>query len=128
MKKIISLLLSASVFFTSPVFAECKWADGVKKVESGFLYSNDCHGRVGILIKDLEDREIEVVNLRKGLELKDLALQKSDERIMLWRDESYEQFERLQKQSELTSRNQYLWFALGVIFTGAAVWSAGQLR
>lgn len=107
--------------------ADCKWAD-IKKVEGGYLYSESCHGRVGVLVKDLEDREIEVVNLRKGLELKDLALQKSDERIMLWRDESYEQFERLKKQSELTNRNQYLWFVLGIVVTGTAVWSAGQLR
>lgn len=128
MKKITSLVMVVALLLSSNAFAECKWTEGVKKVENGYLYTNECHGRVGVLVKDLEDRETEVVNLRKGLELKDLALAKADERIMLWRDESYEQYERLQKQSELANRNQYLWFALGIVVTGAAVWGAGQLR
>lgn len=128
MKKLVTLILATSLLTSNIVFADCKWAEGVKKVEGGYLYSSDCHGRVGILVKDLEDREIEVVNLRKGLELKDLALKKADERITLWRDESYEQFERLQKQTEFARKNETLWFVLGVVVTGAAVWSAGQLR
>ena len=126
MKKIINLIISFTMF-GHITMADCKWAD-IKKIDNGYLYTESCHGRVGVLIKDLEDREIEVVNLRKGLELKDLALQKADERIILWRNESYEQFERLQKQSELASRNQYLWLVLGIVVTGTAVWGVGQLR
>ena len=113
---------------STQAYAECKWAEGVKKAENGYLYSSECHGKVGTIIKDLEDREVEVVNLRKGLELKDLVVQKADERIILWRNESYEQFERLQKQSELANRNQTLYFILGIVVTGAAVWGAGQLK
>lgn len=129
MKKALSLLMSLTVLLASVnSYAECKWADGIKKAEGGFLYSNDCHKRVGKIVQDLEDREVEVVNLRKGLELKDLALQKSDERIMLWRNESYEQYDRMMRQSELANRNQYLWFVLGIVVTGAAVHGAGQLR
>lgn len=127
MKKFVSLILAISLF-SNIAMANCEWATGVKKVEGGYLYTPECHGRVGILVKDLEDREKEVINLRKGLELKDLALAKSDERIMLWRNESYEQFDRLQKQSELARKNETLWFVLGIVVTGAAVWGAGQLK
>ena len=69
-----------------------------------------------------------MLRLYKGLELKDLALTKADERVMLWRNESYEQYERLQKEIERSKKNDMIWFALGIVVTGAAVWGAGQLR
>ena len=128
MKKLFTLILATSLITSNVAFAECKWTDGVKKVEGGYLYSNECHGRVGVLIKDLEDRETEVVNLRKGLELKDLALKTADERTMLWRKESYDQYDYLMKQQQLSRKNETLWFVLGIVVTGAAVWGAGQLR
>jgi hypothetical protein len=128
MKKLMSIVLAASLFVSGTAMAECKWAEGIKKEADGYLYSPECHARVGVVVKDNDDLKVEVTNLRKSIELKDLALVKADERVMLWRNESYEQFERLQKQSELANRNQYLWFALGIVVTGAAVWGAGQLR
>jgi hypothetical protein len=128
MKKIMSLILSASVFLSSTAFAECKWATGVTKVEQGYLYTPECHARVGTTVKDLEDRETEVAALRKTIELKDLVITKADERTVLWRNESYEQYDRLMKQQELSRKNETLWFVLGIVVTGAAVWGAGQLR
>ena len=128
MKKIISSLLVGSMLFSNIAFADCKWATDVKKVSDGYLYTEECHGRVGVVVKDLEDREKEVTSLRKTIEFKDLALVKADERVMLWRDESYEQFDRLQKQTALSRKNDMLWFVLGIVFTGAAVYGAGQLR
>ena len=127
MKTILALVLSISLLGTSAL-ADCEWSTGIKKVEGGYLYSNDCHGRVGVLVKDLEDRESEVKALREGLRLKDLALDVADKRTMLWREESYEQFDRLQKQIESSKKNDTLWFVLGIVVTGAAVWGAGQLR
>ena len=61
MKKVINLVLVTSMFFSSSAFAECKWAEGVKKVEGGYLYTNECHVRVGKLVQDLEDRDAQVV-------------------------------------------------------------------
>jgi hypothetical protein len=122
-------VISVVVLLTSFAHAtDCKWADGVKPVDNGYLYTKECHGRVGILVKDNDDLNIEVANLRKSIDLKNLALDKADERIILWRNESYEQFDRLQKQIEASKKNDMLWFALGIVVTGAAVWGAGQLR
>lgn len=128
MKKLISLALAVSMFMSTTALAECKWTEGVKKVENGYLYTEECHGRVGIIVKDNDDLKVEVNNLLKTIELKDLVIAKADERTILWRNESYEQFDRLQKQSELDHKNELLWFALGIVVTGAAVWGAGQLR
>ncbi len=127
MKKLVSLVLALSML-SSTAFAECKWATGVTKIEGGYFYSNECHGRVGMLVKDLEDRETEVAALRKTIELKDLVITKADERTILWRNESYEQFDRLQKQASLSRKNETLWFILGIVVTSAAVYGAGQLR
>lgn len=113
---------------SSPALAECKWATGIKKTEGGYLYSDECHGRVGFLVKDVDDLNKEVESLRKTIDLKNLALDKADERVMLWRKESYEQFQYLQTQQQLARKNETLWFVLGIVVTGAAVWGAGQLR
>ena len=129
MKKLLSVILSVSMLISSRGFAqECKWAEGVKKTDQGHLYSDACHARVGVMVKDNDDLKTEVVNLRKGLELKDMALDKADQRVVLWRNESYEQFDRLQKQTDAAHKNETLYFILGIVVTGAAVWGAGQLR
>ena len=128
MKKIINMALIISMLLSSTAFADCQWARDIKKTDSGYLYTPECHGQVGIIVKDNDDLKTEVVSLRKGLELKDLVVQKADERVILWRNESYEQFDRLQKQTEAAHRNETLYFILGIVVTGAAVWGAGQLR
>lgn len=128
MKKLINVFVCLAMLSSSSAFAECKWATGIKKTEGGYLYSDECHGRVGLLVKDMDDLNKEVESLRKTIDLKNLALDKADERVMLWRKESYEQFQYLQAQQELARKNETLWFVLGIVVTGAAVWGAGQLR
>lgn len=129
MRKILNLAVSLIILLASlNSNAECDWSTGIKKTDAGYLYNSECHGKVGVLVKDLEDREKEVISLRKTIELKDLIIVKADERTILWRNESYEQFDRLQKQSAASDYNKTLWFVLGIVVTSAAVYGAGQLR
>jgi len=129
MKKLMSLVMAVTMLSSSAFGADCKWADGVKKQETGYyLYTPECHGRVGLLVKDNDDFKTEVEALRKTIDLQKLVIDKADERTILWRNESYEQFDRLQKQSAASEYNKVLWFVLGVVVTSAAVYGAGQLK
>lgn len=99
----------------------CNWKTDVKKVEGGYLFTDRCYQQVGKL-------RISNDKLFKSIELKDLALEKSDEVIMKWRDEAYNQHDRLLKQKRLDSWNNWLYFIGGVGLTSLAVWGAGQLK
>ena len=127
MKKYIPYILIMCLISPNLALAKCDWAKDIKRQGNTFLYPAKCHHAVGVMKKDLKDREEQVVQLKKTIKLKDLAMIKSDERIVLWRDQSYNQFERLQKQARLNSYNKWLHFGGGVVLTVLSVWAAGQI-
>lgn len=127
MKK-ISLLVLLS-FISNVALADCDWSTGVTKLPDGsFKYSAECHIKVGETVRDLDIAKNQIVDYKKAIELKDLALQKSDERVNLWMDTSYKLQDRMAAIDSIQSKNNWLHFGLGVVFTGLAVWGAGQLR
>lgn len=128
MKKLMCLIMAVTMACSSAFAGDCKWADGTKKVEGGYLYTNDCHARVGLTLRDNDDLKIEVQELRKTIDVQKLVIEKADERTILWRNESYEQFDRLQKQASMNEYQKTLWFVLGIVVTSAAVYGAGQLK
>lgn len=127
MKKLINLILVVTMI-SSTAFAECKWAEGVKKADGGYLYTIDCHARVGVTLKDNDDYKIEVKELRKTIEFKDLALKKADERTEEWMKATYKLEERVDKIESAANKTKWLYFILGVVATSAAVYGAGQLK
>lgn len=129
MKKLMTMIITVCVLLNSTAFAgECKWSTGISKIEGGYFYNNDCHNKVGLTLRDNDDLKVEVEALRKTIDLQKQVIEKADERIILWRNESYEQFERLQKQAQYQQTNNMLWFVLGIVVTSAAVYGAGQLK
>jgi len=74
------------------------------------------------------ERQVQVDRLSKSITLKDLALDKADQRMMNWRDESYNQHERLLKQQKLAKYNDWLYFGGGIGLTILSVWAAGQIK
>ena len=113
--------------------ANCDWKS-IKKIGQNYSYSKECHIEVGKTINRV--RNLEIANLERkqesdklleSLELKDLALDKADQRIMNWRAEAYNQNERLQKQNKYSNINKYIYFGSGVILTTLSVWLAGQV-
>lgn len=105
----------------------CDWTT-IKKTPDGFLYSTECHLKVGQLVKNEALYKQQVDELNQALSLKDLALTKADERIRIWRDESYKQYEFNHKYQSFSDTQKIIYFSLGIVFTGIAVYVAGQLK
>jgi hypothetical protein len=108
--------------------AECDFSTGiVKQLDGSFVYTKECHLRVGQIKQDLEISLRQVGDLTKAIELKDLALQKSDQRVNLWMDTSQKMEDRVIKIDELQNKNQWLMFGLGIVTTLGASYVASQL-
>jgi len=113
----------------------CNWNTDIQAQGSKFLYTASCHKLVGDTVKKARELEKAYTELDKkskklgeSITLKDLALDKSDQRMMKWRDESYNQHDRLLKQKKLAKYNDWLYFSGGIGLTVLSVWAAGQLR
>lgn len=123
-RKGISLLLLICVSVNS-AWAECDFSLGVKSLPNGnYEYSKDCHVRVGQLVQSNDTKDRQIVDLNQAIQLKDLAIKRADERTALWMDTSFKLEERLNKVHDLQSRNQWLFFSLGVVTTALSVFVA----
>lgn len=127
MKKLMNLILALTMI-SSTAFAECQWSTDIKKIDTGYLYTDSCHAKVGVTLKDNDDYKIEVKELRKTIEFKDLALKKADERTEEWMKATYKLEERVDKIESAANKTKWLYFILGVVATSAAVYGAGQLK
>lgn len=125
MNKIISLFL-VYVLTVSTSLA-CDFKSDVKKTEGGYIYTTACHVLIGKKLEELDIRIKQVEELNKAVELKDLALRKSEERNVLWMDTAYKANERLNQYEAARSMNGWIHFGLGVVTTSLAVWGASSL-
>lgn len=126
MKNLVSFILMLC-FLSNVAFAECDFSTGITPLGDGtFKYSGECHRKVGQLQEENKTKDAQLADLNKALELKDLAIQKADARTQMWMDTSLKLEADVNKIDDLRSKNEVLYFALGVVFTGAAVWGASQ--
>lgn len=126
--KVISLFVLVS-FMGNLALADCDFSTGITRNEDGsYRYSKECHTKVGVMKQDLQVAQEQLEGYKKAIELKDLALVKTEQRVQLWTDTTFKLEDRITKIDELQSKNNILYFGLGVVFTGLAVWGAGQLR
>ena len=108
--------------------ADCDFSKDVTKTKDGYLYSADCHKEVGRHVQVEEKRKEQVEKLEKALELKDLAIVTSHERIELWRDTSFKLEDRVNAIENLKEKNKWIYFGLGILVMGVAVHEAGNLK
>lgn len=124
----MSFILSLTVFLAQSAWA-CDFSQDITKNQDGsYTYTKDCHEEVGVKVKRLELKEKQVKKLNEALDLKDMAITKSHERIDLWMNTTYKLEDRVNTIEAIKERNKWIYFGLGIIVTGAAVWGAGQLR
>lgn len=130
MQKLLTSILTFTMIVGYParVFADCDFSTGITKTDAGYLYTPECHKKVGKLVADLKDRETEVGKLNDSIKLKDLAIDTHERRAQLWMDTSMKLEDRVNTIDKYNATSHWLYFGLGVVLTGAAVWGAGYLR
>lgn len=126
MKKVITLVLSIFMF-SNVALADCDFKTGITEKDGSYLYTKECHIKVGEMKRDLGIANEQVKKLNLSLNLKDEALRRANERADLWMDTSYKLEKRVETMDNLYQRNKWLYFGLGVLATSAAVYAAGQL-
>lgn len=125
MKQFLIVLIAICLSVNS--FATCDFSTGITKTEQGYLYTKECHIKVGETVRDLGIAEGQNKKLIEALSLKDFALSKANERADLWMNTSYKLEARIETMDGLYERNKWLYFGIGVLATSAAVYAAGQL-
>lgn len=114
-------------FTVKSAFADCDYSKIVDNGNGTFTYSKELNLCVGKAIKDLNAANAQIDAYSKALTLKDLALDNANQRINMWQDTTWKLQDRMSTIDSLESKNKILYFALGIVVTGAAVWGAGQL-
>jgi len=130
MSRMTQVLVATLMFATSTQSnASCDFSKDVKENADGsFTYSRECNVEVGKRIKELDLRRNQVDDLNKVITLKDLAIEKADQRAKLWMDTSNELNDKLIKYDSISKRSDTLYFVGGIAVTILSVWAAGQLR
>jgi hypothetical protein len=115
MKKLINLIL-LTTFVSNIAIADCDFSTGVTPGPNHtFVYSEECHLKVGTLVQDDATKTQQNTDLTQAIQLKDLALTKSDARVQLWTSTSADLENRLQKVDSMEKTNQWLYFGLGAL-------------
>ena len=126
MKHILSSIL---IFCLAIPGYACEFSKDIQKNPDGsYTYTRDCHVEVGKTYKKLDFKVLQVEKLEEAIELKDLAIVKGHERIDLWMQTSFKLEDRVNTIDRMKERNKCIYFGLGILVTGFAVWGAGQLR
>ena len=121
-KILISLLLIPNLALA------CNFNTDIQKEGDKYLYTVSCHKQVGKMYMDNKSLKKELDLANEAYKQRTIEIQKADEQMRLWRDESYEQHQRLLNVKSASDTEKWLWFGLGVVVMGAAVHGAGQLR
>lgn len=124
--KAFSVLFALSLVWNS-CFASCDFST-VERQGNKFIYSAECHKKVYKLIQEAKKREEQVEELNKTIKLKDLAIDTHMDRAEKWRKTSYELEDRVITMQKIKKYNDWLYFGLGFLAAGLAVYGAGQLK
>lgn len=122
-----TLALILCMVFSLQSFA-CNPKQIKEQADGTFSYPLDCHLEFGRLIKNEKEKDKQIEFLNKSIELKDLAIDVSNDRVELWQKTAYKMEDRLLKYEATSERMRWIYFGLGVIVMGAAVHGAGKLR
>jgi hypothetical protein len=126
MKLLINSLVVIS-FFSVNALADCDFSKGITALPDGnYEYTKECNLAVGQMKQDLDVKTKQNLDLNSALSLKDLAIQKSDQRANLWMDTSFKLEDNITKYDSLRSKNEWLYFGLGFIAASVAMYAVAR--
>lgn len=96
--------------------------------EPRYAYPVDCHIDYGRLRKAEPLYKKQAKELKKSIEMKDLALKYSNERTETWKETTYKLEDKMLKLEKNHDRMKWIYFGIGIIVMSGAVYTAKQLK
>lgn len=125
-KKILFLVMFSLFSITARASDKCDFTKIKSNMDGTYIYSKELHICVGEMKQNLDSLNKESDDTKKIIQLKDLALTKTEERVNLWIDTSGKLEDRINKVQSLESTNYLIYFGLGILTTFAAAYVANQ--
>lgn len=125
MKKLLINMIALTIF-SNVAMADCDYTKIVKNNDGTYTYSAELHVCVGKMKQDLDISTQQNSNLIKSLSLKDLALDKANQRADLWKDSTFKLEDRINSIDSLQKKNDWMFFGLGVVTVLAAGYVASR--
>ena len=123
----IRLIILYAMIVSQTAFADCDFSKDVQNQDESYIYSKECHIQVGKLVQNEEKRKKQVEELEKVVEIKDLVIIKSHERAEMWRATTFKLEDRVNTIDRMKDTNKWLYFGLGVVTTGFAIYLGSQM-
>lgn len=127
MKTLTTMILMLTLFAQSVFAADCDYSKIVDNGNGTYTYSKALHICVGNMKKDLEAANTQIASYQQAISLKDLALKDSDIRANTWMNNSLKLEDTLNKVNSIESSNKIIYFGLGILVSGMAVYGAAKL-
>jgi hypothetical protein len=112
---------------SNSVFADCDWTKIKDNGDNTYTYTKDLHLCVGQLERNNKIKDQQIDNYKKAIELKDLALNISDDRANKWMNNSLSLESKLIEVNNLQNKNNFFYFGLGVLATIGAGFMTARL-
>lgn len=123
MKKLISLLILLPYFLFA---GECDWKT-IKKQDGGYLYTIDCHIKVGELVQTDPLQKEEINILKSIIDSHKELLEIEQNRSNLWKTHALDLEKDLQTKKKWEKYSFWINFTLGVVVTSLSVHLASKL-
>ncbi len=113
MKKISLFILL--FFLPQTVLSNCDWTQIKKNSDNTYTYSEELHLCVGKLVQDDKVKDQQIIDLTAAIQLKDLAIKMSDERVSLWEKTADDEMSRLNTIEKDRKTSDWISFGLGAL-------------
>lgn len=126
----IYLLISNYLILTNLYSNECNFKTGIKHnpTNNTYIYTKECHLKVGELVIENTEYETKFKDLNDAITLKDLVIEKEEQRIKLYQDNYFKLEDRVMNIEKVNKWENRLYFISGILLMVGAGFLVGQVR
>jgi hypothetical protein len=117
MKKLLVFILLLQIMVCNIARADttCDWQFVKPLPDGGYEYPLNLHLCVGNLVQTTATQTQQIADLNAAIQLKNLAITTSDQRVALWQKTADDSQDRLTKIDSDSKRNDWIMFGLGAL-------------
>lgn len=117
MKKLIAFVMISCFMICDIARADsqCDWQFVKPLPDGGYEYPLNLHLCVGNLVQTTATQTQQIADLNAAIQLKNLAITTSDQRVALWQKTADDSQDRLTKIDSDSKRNDWIMFGLGAL-------------